>query len=47
MPVEGYRCFIILVLPGATGLLHLPSKFIEIMKGFDLSQAVLWEGSGG
>jgi hypothetical protein len=46
-PVEWYRCFIVSVLPGAMGLLRLPSKFTEIMKGFDLSQAVLWEGSGG
>jgi hypothetical protein len=39
--VEGYRCFIVPVLPRVMGLLRLPSKFTEIMKGFDLSQAVL------
>jgi hypothetical protein len=51
--VEGYQCFIVLVLPRVMGLLCLPSKFTEIMKGFDLSQAVmatvldrLWRAGG-
>jgi hypothetical protein len=45
-PVEGFRCFIIPVLAGATRLLCLPSKFSEIIGDFNISQAVIWEGCG-
>jgi hypothetical protein len=45
-PVEGFHCFIVPVLAGATRLLCLPSKFSEIIGDFNISQAVIREGCG-